>query len=456
VKLKLFIIIFCISGLVLIDQARSGFNAPEILKRWQPLTADDFKGFPPPFSGWGGAISSNVYLEFDSLANRYTAYSAQNSRYSWLKDHLRDNEYVLNHEQYHFNISEYIARKLDAELAFENVKESTDAYEMLGEARFSLDSLQDRYDGESDHGLLKDLQRLWEYRTDSLLASMDPGKGYLIDTVFQRRFHWPSDYSTRTIADPDASMAYYIVTGEDYGLEFHYQVFQSSRTPTQMRQIYHTMVGNILADTFEIHDTYSINEGIVMSTFLDYSNTATNERSLLWIRTEHQQTAMLEVTYPDDIDVNSGYYKMARSIIGSFTKIPDPAEAASLSLRTTYNDGFSSGEYPNCILYTVTGIHGLSSLSSNQYDEDLTLRFKPVAKEASASEALLVITDEDVLEYEYSNGRQAELIIPRELFPNRSSSILVGYRLKRLDEVQCDTIYTQKLYAPEELFMEVN
>ena len=114
VKAKVGLSIFSISILILIPLLESNFNAPVTIKRWGNLTWDDFKGFPIPFSGYGAVISSKVYLEFDSSKSQYVAFAGQHNINSWTKD---TSAYGLNHEQYHFNITEIHARLLNEFIA---------------------------------------------------------------------------------------------------------------------------------------------------------------------------------------------------------------------------------------------------------------------------------------------------------------------------------------------------
>ncbi|WP_373395881.1 hypothetical protein V8V91_14970 [Algoriphagus halophilus] len=139
------------------------------MHRWKHLEWEDFQGFVKPFTGWGAGISSSVFVEYDSIQKKYSAYAAMNNQYSWKSRYVLNSDYVLNHEQYHFNITEYHARKLNG--IFENKDfghESQVMYELL-RIRSDLYRMQIKYDAETDHSLNRAYQKKWEYQIDSLL-----------------------------------------------------------------------------------------------------------------------------------------------------------------------------------------------------------------------------------------------------------------------------------------------
>lgn len=139
------------------------------MHRWKQLDWEDFQGFVKPFTGWGAGISSSVFVEYDSLQKKYLAYAAMNNQYSWKSKVVLDSKYALNHEQYHFNITEYHARKLNSILENKHLEnESQVIYELL-RIRSDLRRMQNKYDHETDHSLNRAFQRKWEYQIDSLL-----------------------------------------------------------------------------------------------------------------------------------------------------------------------------------------------------------------------------------------------------------------------------------------------
>jgi len=141
------------------------------------LTWADFKGMPDANnpavaitnSGFGFGLGAyrgggrtqlniNVHCSFSKVE-------------SWVKKGY-DNEYVLNHEQRHFDISWYCTnlfyKKLKAaKLTASNYNQViTDIYT---ESYTYLRQLQDAYDTETNNGILKDKQAEWNKKIDELL-----------------------------------------------------------------------------------------------------------------------------------------------------------------------------------------------------------------------------------------------------------------------------------------------
>jgi len=168
-KVKIAIGCLAIFILVLIPLLDTKFFAQVTIKRWGQLSWHDFKGIVPPFTSYGAGISSKVYLEYDSSRRKYFAYAGQNNIRSWVKDTAQQNDYGLNHEQYHFNITELHARMLNDYIE-RNPKGTFELF-ALRHASLNIDlaRMQDQYDSETDHCLVYDQQRRWEYRVDSLL-----------------------------------------------------------------------------------------------------------------------------------------------------------------------------------------------------------------------------------------------------------------------------------------------
>lgn len=166
-KFKLIISGFSISILILIPLWKSNFGAPVTIKKWEHLSWVDFNGLVKPFTGWGAGISSTVYLEFDSVSRKYTAYAGQNNQKSWVKSRWRGSANLLKHEQYHFNITEVHARMMNEYI------EQNPGYELFEKKLESIKSdllaMQSKYDIETDHNKNGDQQKIWDVRIDSLL-----------------------------------------------------------------------------------------------------------------------------------------------------------------------------------------------------------------------------------------------------------------------------------------------
>lgn len=136
------------------------------------LTWDDFRGTPVQegraaaitVSGFGynadvlrtdteGTINIQVYCYFDQDK-------------SWVKKEHK-NDYVLNHEQLHFNVS-YIAA-IEFVNKLRNTKFTAGNYKTLlpqlyADGMKRMEQLQMEYDSETRNGLDKDIQAKWDER----------------------------------------------------------------------------------------------------------------------------------------------------------------------------------------------------------------------------------------------------------------------------------------------------
>ncbi len=191
-KVKIALIIFSLAILILIPLLETNFYAPVTYKKWQQLIWDDFQGIAKPFTGWGAGISSGIQVEWDSTAEKFKAYAVQDNQSSWRRKVLNDPDYVLNHEQYHFNITEIHARILNLYLDSIQQQGNTNYRDKLITLKFKLDRMQDAYDGESDHGANWGMQRRWEYKVDSMLHELSDEKGKLTDYFSGAEIFFPT------------------------------------------------------------------------------------------------------------------------------------------------------------------------------------------------------------------------------------------------------------------------
>ena len=156
---------------------------------YKELTWDDFRG--PVVNGQQAAwIRSTVMMEsfetkFISSDEGYSARAKFPAIYAYM-DKLNSgvrtgarNEYTLNHEQRHFDITEIHAREFVLEMATiegvgVNRREASDALFAKIESAYQgvierLARMQHSYDGETVHGLKKKQQKKWAEKIDELL-----------------------------------------------------------------------------------------------------------------------------------------------------------------------------------------------------------------------------------------------------------------------------------------------
>lgn len=143
------------------------------------LTWNDFKGeqdlveFPKALavtnSGFGYESGISMFK-----AGKVFVQSVFNTQKSWVLPHGKT-EYVLRHEQIHFDITEIYSRKLRKELADAKVtsNDSERAKSIFEKVFNELEGRQERYDSETAQGSEKETQEHWEAVVELELAKYD-------------------------------------------------------------------------------------------------------------------------------------------------------------------------------------------------------------------------------------------------------------------------------------------
>tara|TARA_R110001592_G_scaffold362545_1_gene676773 strand:- start:40530 stop:41906 length:1377 start_codon:yes stop_codon:yes gene_type:complete len=192
----LIVIIGSIGVLILIQLLKNNLNTPANFLEWRQLTWDDFQGPAKLFTKWDAGINSNVYVKFDSTTLKFQAYAAMNNRLSWRKYWSQNGaaDYLLKHEQYHFNITEYFARKLNKTIEKDILNTKEEVLYELSLTRIQLSKMQQVYDTESNHSLSRNLQLKWEFQIDSMLNFFDPESGFVTDFYSGAKVRMPSKH----------------------------------------------------------------------------------------------------------------------------------------------------------------------------------------------------------------------------------------------------------------------
>ncbi|AZQ64073.1 hypothetical protein EI427_18110 [Flammeovirga pectinis] len=152
----------------------NNFYKKEKFNEWQSLKWNHFKGVSRPFSKYSAGILCEIKLEFDSSKKpNYSAKAIQNQTLSWVNwsDITSTNSsYILEHEQYHFNITEIFARKLNEQLSQQKTISRKDVLQLLMNYNIEHNKEQQKYDNETKHSLLRSQQMYWQYKIDSILS----------------------------------------------------------------------------------------------------------------------------------------------------------------------------------------------------------------------------------------------------------------------------------------------
>ncbi|MET0392292.1 MAG: DUF922 domain-containing protein [Chitinophagaceae bacterium] len=157
------------------------FLAPaqeEELVHWaagQKLSWHDYKGRADRASG--AAASTATYLGIDyNFSPKGLTYSITCSfsrNRSW---GLHRTDYILSHEQGHFDIAEIFARRLNMKISAYRINRPTckeDLKKIYGETVREKEEMQDAYDRETNHSINKEKQAEWLKKIEMLLLEYE-------------------------------------------------------------------------------------------------------------------------------------------------------------------------------------------------------------------------------------------------------------------------------------------
>src|SRR4051812_24206494 len=145
---------------------------------WSPsrkLTWADFKAKPNPNSTNAAETNSSINVEF-GYNNKYLTHSIKcrfNKSLSWGRI---KNDYILNHEQGHFDLAEAHARKLHKDLLeykFNSATVSKDLNSIYDKVMKAHVSAQEQYDLQTDHSLDTAKQRQWDAKITGMLKEYE-------------------------------------------------------------------------------------------------------------------------------------------------------------------------------------------------------------------------------------------------------------------------------------------
>ena len=138
----------------------------------RPLTWADFKGRPSILTRWAAQVFTSFGFEAcSSIKNRVVELRVSvrvwlDKTISWGRPDSK-NDYVLAHEQLHFDITQIIAQRFKKKI--QNMLFSTDDYSSEIQYQYlefyrDLAALQQQYDAETNHGLDQMAQARWSER----------------------------------------------------------------------------------------------------------------------------------------------------------------------------------------------------------------------------------------------------------------------------------------------------
>ena len=154
----------------------------EIIK-WnenRKLSWADYKGNAKAGSDAAASTSTFLGIEFNFTRNGfdYKITCSFSKTKSW---GLHKTDYILAHEQGHFDIAEIFARKLNKQMSEYVFNKNTfkddlkKSYLLLSDEK---DAFQNKYDEETNHSINKDRQTEWLKKIDDLLKELKAYSNY--------------------------------------------------------------------------------------------------------------------------------------------------------------------------------------------------------------------------------------------------------------------------------------
>ena len=449
VKFKLTISILAISILAIIPLYVSKFNAPVTIKRWGILSWDDFQGFIKPFSRYDAGVSSQVYLEFDSVTSQFRAYAGQHNIHSWVKESTMKYPSLLNHEQYHFNITEIHARLLN-EYIQDNPDMTEEQYRyQLGATNFRLGLMQDEYDNETSHSVFVDKQRRWEYKIDSLLLQHSTNSGWVTDNYSGARAYFASSPIQTNGIQRNVS-AYRNLTLSKYGMDlsitsfqyFEFESFNNQAFGESLREFYKQR--SLEIQSFSLDTT---NYEFKATTI---SKDSVNTYYHVWIN-DKSTTYQIKAVYQNTFADTAGYIAIANSFINSFEIANTDSywldQLENLSTTMTYTDvskKIDDDNFKYCLTYRKHEQNGYFRGPIYRDDGALVLVFDNLKHEDSLLFNNTLILNNDLYTYEPDSVDHI-FFIPREKLPKGNLDIAFGYLLMKDSVNKCYEYYYQSL-----------
>lgn len=151
-----------------------GQSDHEELIHWsadRKLTWADYKGAAKPGSDVAASTATYLGIEysFNSKGFGYKITCSFSKNKSW---GLHKTDYILAHEQGHFDIAEIFARKLNREMSayrFDKDNFKEDLKNIYQRITTEKENMQNDYDRETSHSILKEKQMEWLKKISQLL-----------------------------------------------------------------------------------------------------------------------------------------------------------------------------------------------------------------------------------------------------------------------------------------------
>lgn len=178
--LRIYIVLFYCSIPTSIVQAQA---SNEELIEWdanKKLTWADYKGNIDRNSDAAASTTTYLAIEYNikNSSFRYTIQSRFSKTRSW---GLHKTDYILSHEQGHFDLAEVFARKLHMKMSAYQFNAKTfekDLKKIYQDVLDEKEETQNNYDKETRHSINKEKQAEWLKKIEKLLAEYEKYADY--------------------------------------------------------------------------------------------------------------------------------------------------------------------------------------------------------------------------------------------------------------------------------------
>ncbi len=141
-----------------------------------PLKWSDFEGRALKKTSISALTASAIEYSYDCTGNKVDLYAKAIfiPEESWVKE-SDASQYILKHEQLHFDITEVYARKLRMEL-IKHIDDCDDIHKIDRVANRVLDEWkreQSKYDAQTKHSIDRETQQLWHKKVASDLLTYE-------------------------------------------------------------------------------------------------------------------------------------------------------------------------------------------------------------------------------------------------------------------------------------------
>lgn len=443
-RLKLTLLISSLVCVVLLALYQNNFYKEVTVTKWRELTWDDFQGTVKPFTQYEAGIASNIYLETDSIRS-YSAYAGQNNQLSWVR--AKNKEWVdgLKHEQYHYNITEIFARKMN-EFIEEHPDKDLWAYKRhLATIKRQERQMQAEYDNESDHSINRSKQWLWEYKIDSMLLAHSSEEKLFVDHYSGLSVYFPSSPELQSLVNRNDNVSFRMYQLPKYGMSLSMISFQgvlASQEPLKaLLQKSRIQEGNEIISS-------QLTSNVASWIFYHPKTRKVNFESFHFT---NNYTYYAASEYDGFLSDSSVFADISRRFVNS-VKVVETSQywvEKATSAHPTYKQEPSIGGKPGdedyrCLVFKEDLLNGFYANPIITKSDSLILPYQIMSRPDSLiQEAVLVVGNDVFFSEEESSEHIFKISIknlPQEPFWGR-----IGYLLKSDSTAGCYQFYNQSI-----------